>query len=143
MILHHYDFINDVWFLHELILRFFYYFHLLFIIFDYWFPSCILLYTWSTQLVTVAQHMRWFLISLFTKVPTDKTLAVVGVILTTDPFLEKRTCIPIDNLLEVFTFCVVTTYFGFGSDTYRQEEGLAFGQQYWPTYTWNTSKKWH
>ena len=34
---------------------------------------------------------------------------------------------PIDNLMEMLTFCVETTYFGMGSDIYRQEEGLAMG----------------
>ena len=65
--------------------------------------------------------------SLFTKVPTDETLAVVRDKLATDPLLEERTCIPIDNLMEMLTFCVKTTYFGMGSDIYRQEEGLAMG----------------
>ena len=30
-------------------------------LFDYWFPNFIHLYIWSTQQVTVAQHMCWFL----------------------------------------------------------------------------------
>ena len=30
-------------------------------LFDYWFPYCIQLNTWSTQQVIVAQHMCWFL----------------------------------------------------------------------------------
>ena len=29
--------------------------------------------------------------------------------------------------MEMLTFCVETTYFGMGSDIYRQEEGLAMG----------------
>ncbi len=43
------------------------------------------------------------------------------------PLLEERTCIPIDNLMEMLTFCVETTYFGMISDIYLQEEGLAMG----------------
>ena len=66
-------------------------------------------------------------VSLFTKVPTDETLAVVRDKLAADPLLEERTCIPIDNLMEMLTFCVETTYFGMGFDIYRQEEGLAMG----------------
>ena len=58
---------------------------------------------------------------------TDETLAVVRDKLAADPLLEERTCIPIDNLMEMLTFCVETTYFGMGSDIYRQEEGLAMG----------------
>ena len=63
--------------------------------------------------------------SLFTKVPTDETLAVVRDKLAADPLREERTCIPIDNLMEMLTFSVKTTYFGMGSDIYHQEEGLA------------------
>ena len=65
-------------------------------------------------------------VSLFTKIPTDETLAVVRDKLAADPLLEERTCIPINNLMEMFTFCVETIYFGVGSDIYRQK-GLAMG----------------
>ena len=64
-------------------------------------------------------------VSLFTKVPTDETLAVVRDKLAADPLLEERTYIRIGNLMEMLTFYVETTYFGMGSDKYRQEEGLA------------------
>ena len=65
-------------------------------------------------------------VSLFTKVPTDETLAVVWDKLATDPSLEEHSCIPKDNLKEMLTFCVETTYFQMGSDIYQQE-GLAMG----------------
>ena len=67
------------------------------------------------------------LVSLFTKVSTDETLAVVRDKLAADSLLEKHTCTPIYNLMEMLTFCVETTYFGMGSDIYRQQEGLAIG----------------
>ena len=66
-------------------------------------------------------------LSLFTKVPTDDVLAVVQDKLAEDPFLKECPNIPIDNLIEMLTFCVETTYFGIGSKIYRQEEGLAMG----------------
>ena len=72
-------------------------------------------------------------VSLFTKVPTGETLAVVRDKLTADPLLEECTCIPIDILMEMLTFSVETTYFGMGSDIYRQEEGLAMGSPLSPT----------
>ena len=72
------------------------------------------------------QMVNLDVVSLFTKVPTDETLAVVRDKLTADTLLEEHTCIPIDNLMEMLTFCVETTYFGMGSDIYRQE-GLAMG----------------
>ena len=55
-------------------------------------------------------------VSLFTKVSTDETLAVVEDKLTADLLQEECTCIPIDNLMEMLTFCVETTYFEMGSD---------------------------
>ena len=64
-------------------------------------------------------------VTLFTRVPTNETLTVVRDILVADSYLEECTCITIDNLMEMLTFCVETTYFGIGSDIYRQEEGLA------------------
>ena len=69
-------------------------------------------------------------VGLFTKVPTNETLVVQDK-LAADPTLEEGTCIPIDNLMEMLTFCVERTYFGMGSDIYRQE-GLAMGSPLLP-----------
>ena len=65
--------------------------------------------------------VKWNGVSLFRNVPTDATLAVVRDKMAADPLLEERTWILIDNLMEKLTFCVETTYFGMGSDLYRQE----------------------
>ena len=51
------------------------------------------------------------LVNLFMKVLTDKTLTVVRDKLATDPFLEECTCIPVDNLMEMLTFCMKAIYF--------------------------------
>ena len=72
------------------------------------------------------QMVSFDVVIVFTKVPTDETLAVVWDKLAADPLLEERTSIPIDNLMEMLTFCVETTYFAMGSDIYQQE-GLAMG----------------
>ena len=55
MFSHPYVYYYYIWFLPELIFHFFLSNH-----FDYWFPYCIHLDTWSTQEVNVAQHMCWF-----------------------------------------------------------------------------------
>ena len=81
------------------------------------------------------QMLSLDVVSLFTKVPTDETFAVVRDKLAADPLLEERTCIPIDNLIEMLTFCMETTYFGIGSDIYRQEEGLTIGLPLSPVLT--------
>ena len=73
------------------------------------------------------QMVSFDVVSLFTKVPTDETLAVVRDKLAADPLLEERTCIPIYNLMEMLTFCVETAYFGMGYDIYRQEKRIGFG----------------
>ena len=56
---------------------------------------------------------------------TQGTLAVERNKPAAEHLLDERTCIPIDNLMEMLTFCVETSYFGMGSDIYRQEEELA------------------
>ena len=66
-------------------------------------------------------------VNLFTKVSTDEMLAIVRDKLAADPLLEEHTCILIDNLIEMLTFCVETTYFQMASDIYQQEEGLTMG----------------
>ena len=80
----------------------------------------------SDALIHSIHMLSLDVVSLFTKVPTDETLAIVLDKLAADPLLEERTCIPIDNLMEMLTFCVEKTYFGMGSNIYRQE-GLAMG----------------
>ena len=64
----------------------------------------------SNQMVTL------YVVSLFTRVLTDEMLTVVQDKLAADSLLEEHTCILIDNLMEMLTFCVKTTYFGMGSD---------------------------
>ena len=71
---------------------------------------------------------------MFTKMPTDESLRMLQDKMTVDSSLEEYTSIPIDSM-KMFTFCVKMTYF---------EDRLAMGSSlYWPTYTWNTLKKWH
>ena len=45
---------------------------------------------------------------------------------------DNRIVIPIDNLMEMLTFCAETTYFGMGSDICWQEEWLVMGSQLSP-----------
>ena len=56
MFSYHYGYYNYVWFFTWAHIPIFFLSNL----FDYWFPYCIHLYTWSTQQVTVVQHMYWF-----------------------------------------------------------------------------------
>ena len=64
-------------------------------------------------------------VTLFKRVlPTDKSLTEVWDKLAADLSLEEHTCNPIDNFMEMLTFCVETTYFGMEADIYQQEEEL-------------------
>ena len=72
------------------------------------------------------QMVNLDVVSPFAKVPIDDTLAVVRGELAAYPLLEECIYIPIDNLMEMMTFCVETIYFRMGSDIY-QEEGLSMG----------------
>ena len=69
-------------------------------------------------------------VNLFIKVPTEETLTVLQDKLATDPLLEECNCIPIDNLMEILTFCLKTNYFKIESDKYQQGEGLAMGSSF-------------
>ena len=59
------------------------------------------------------------LVSLLTRVPTEDTLTLLRDKLAADPSLEERTGTSIDNLMEMLTFSVETTYFEMGSKIYR------------------------
>ena len=50
--------------------------------------------------------------------PTEEALSVVRDRLASDSSLQDRTSIPIDNLMEMLTFCTQTTHFGIGSCIY-------------------------
>ena len=63
--------------------------------------------------------------SLFMRIPTDKTLTGAWDNLAADLSLEESTWILKHNLMEMLTFCVETTDFEMGSDIYWQEQGLA------------------
>ena len=63
-------------------------------------------------------------VSLFLRIPTDKTQTVGWDKLAADFLLEECTCITKDNLMKMLTFFVKMTYFRIVSDIYRQKEGL-------------------
>ena len=86
----------------------------------------------NDALIHSNQRVSLDVVSLFTKVRTEATLAVVQDKLSADSLLEECTCILIDNIMEMLTFCVEIIYFKMGSDIYRQGEGLAMGSPLTP-----------
>ena len=85
-------------------------------------------------------------VRLFTKVPTDETFAVVWDKLATDPSLEERTCIPIDDHMKMFHFLCGDNLLEDGiwyiPTRRRTGYGFAIVTSIGQTYTWNISKKW-
>ncbi|XP_072014747.1 uncharacterized protein [Amphiura filiformis] len=63
--------------------------------------------------------------ALFTKTPIPDTLRIIRELLNNDSTLSYRTSV--DNIMELLTFCVNTTYFMFQGDIFRQENGAAMG----------------
>ena len=73
------------------------------------------------------QMVSFDVVSLFTKVPTSKALAEVRKKLESDETLAERTGIPVDNIMELLTFCLTTTAFQLDESYYQQNEGMAMG----------------
>ena len=73
------------------------------------------------------QMVSFDVVSLFTKVPTSKALAEVRKKLESDETLAERTGIPVDNIMELLTFCLITTAFQLDESYYQQNEGMAMG----------------
>ena len=70
----------------------------------------------NTALINSNQMVSQDVFSLFTKVLTDESSAVVRDKMKVDLLLEESTYISIDNLMEMLTFCELATYFRMGSD---------------------------
>ncbi|XP_033114265.1 uncharacterized protein LOC117114686 [Anneissia japonica] len=63
-------------------------------------------------------------VSLFTKTPVDKSLEIIKQRLLTDKDLNSRTYLTVDDILELLTFVLSTTYFSFRNDIYSQCFGI-------------------
>ena len=87
--------------------------------------SCQKLYPFHGKINKASIHsnqmVSLYVVSLCPRVSIDDALTVVKDQLATDPSLKEGTCILIDNLKEMLTFCVEMTKFRMGSDIYWQE----------------------
>ena len=66
-------------------------------------------------------------VSLFTNVPVDLALAVAQRRLQGDSTLEERTCLKVEEVMELLEFCLSATFLGFRGSVYRQTFGTAMG----------------
>ncbi len=66
-------------------------------------------------------------ISLFTKIPVDLAIKVARKRLRQDVTLSQRTSMPIEDIIDLLSFCLNTTYFVFDGIYYQQVFGTAMG----------------
>ena len=66
-------------------------------------------------------------VALFTSIPIPSAIEVMKKKLEEDTELQKRTILPVDNILELLAFCLNNTYFVFQDTYYEQNKGAAMG----------------
>ena len=63
--------------------------------------------------------------SLFTSVPIDQGLNIIKDLLEKDETLNDRTVLSVQDIIELFGYCLHNTYFSFQNKFYEQVEGVA------------------
>jgi hypothetical protein len=66
-------------------------------------------------------------VSLFTNIPVDLAIKVATKRLRQDATLLPRTSLPVEDITDLLSFCLNTTYFGFEDCYYQQVFGTAMG----------------
>ncbi|XP_035658161.1 uncharacterized protein LOC118403535 [Branchiostoma floridae] len=66
-------------------------------------------------------------VSLFTNTPVPETLNIIKDRLLADTDLKNRTKLQVEDIMELLTFIVTTTYFSFRGNIYQQRFGTAMG----------------
>ena len=66
-------------------------------------------------------------VSLFTKIPVDLAIKVAEKRLTEDVSLSQRRFLPVEDIIDLLSFCLKTTYFMFEDNYYQQVFGTAMG----------------
>jgi hypothetical protein len=69
-------------------------------------------------------------VSLFTNIPVDLVIKVGTKRLRQDGTLLQRTSLPVEDIIDLLSFCLNTTYFVFEGCYYQQVFGTAKGHQY-------------
>ena len=65
--------------------------------------------------------------ALFTSVPVDETIEIIRKRLQEDPTLATRTTLQVEDIVQMLTCCLKTTYFSYQGEFYTQLEGAAMG----------------
>ena len=66
-------------------------------------------------------------VSLFTNIPVDLAIKVATKRLRQDATLLQRTSLPVEDIIDLLSFCLNTTYFVFEGCYYQQAFGTAMG----------------
>lgn len=66
-------------------------------------------------------------VSLFTKIPVDLAIKVAEKRLKQDASLRQRTSLPVEDLIDLLSFCLNTTQFTYNGTYYQQVFGTAMG----------------
>ena len=66
-------------------------------------------------------------VSLFTNIPVDLAIKVATKRLRQDATLLQRTSLPVEDIIDLLSFCLNTTYFVFEGCYYQQVFGTAMG----------------
>jgi hypothetical protein len=69
-------------------------------------------------------------VSLFTNIPVDLAIKVATKRLRQDATLSQKTSLPVEDIIDLLSFCLNTTYFVFEDCYYQQVFGTAMGHQY-------------
>ncbi|XP_068738712.1 uncharacterized protein [Montipora capricornis] len=65
--------------------------------------------------------------ALFTSIPPDEAITTIRQRLEKDEILAERTCLSIEEVVELVDICLTTTYFSFKGKFYKQIHGCAMG----------------
>ena len=66
-------------------------------------------------------------VTLFTEIPVDLAIKVAERRLTEDVSLSQRTSLPVEDIINLLSFCLKTTYFMFEGNYFQQVFGTAMG----------------
>ena len=66
-------------------------------------------------------------VSLFTKIPVNLAVKVAGERLREDASLGQRTSLPVEDIIHLLSFCLITTQFAYNGTYYQQVFGTAMG----------------
>ena len=73
------------------------------------------------------QLVSFDVVSLFTNIPVDLAIKVAAKRLRQDATLLQRTSLPVEDVIDLLSFCLNTTYFVFEGCYYQQVFGTAMG----------------